>query len=186
MNIWWYLRRKSNTVHHAEHTIPAVKHGNENVMQWKYFSSAKTEKLVRDDRKNDGVKYRSIPEGQLLDCAIVLRMERDYRKTTLHITPDLLWNQILLLCLNYSVTAQNKMQIIICGKTSKLVFTNELPEICLNLCYFAKNNVKTLINEMFDCSQRLIRKIGSSGYPFLWHSKMHFLHFQIAMHFVLI
>uniref|UniRef100_A0A3B1KHJ0 Tc1-like transposase DDE domain-containing protein n=1 Tax=Astyanax mexicanus TaxID=7994 RepID=A0A3B1KHJ0_ASTMX len=39
--------------------IPTVKHGGGGIMLWGCFSSAGTEKLVKDDGKIDGAKYRT-------------------------------------------------------------------------------------------------------------------------------
>ena len=54
--VWW----KPNAEHQPEHTIPSVKHGGGRIMLLGCFSSADTGKLVRDDGKMDGAKYRAI------------------------------------------------------------------------------------------------------------------------------
>uniref|UniRef100_A0A803J7M7 Tc1-like transposase DDE domain-containing protein n=1 Tax=Xenopus tropicalis TaxID=8364 RepID=A0A803J7M7_XENTR len=70
--------RKTNTAHHSEHTIPAVKYGGGSIMLWGCFSSAGTGKLVRVDGKMDGAKYRAILEENLLESAKDLRLGRRF------------------------------------------------------------------------------------------------------------
>ncbi|KAG2458981.1 TC1A transposase, partial [Polypterus senegalus] len=73
-----YVWRKTNTAHHSEHTIPTVKYGGGSIMLWGCFSSAGTGKLVRDDGKMDGAKYRAILEENLLESAKDLRLGRRF------------------------------------------------------------------------------------------------------------
>ena len=57
------------TPHHAENTIPTMKHGGGSIMLWVCFSLAGTGKLVRIEEIMDGAKYREILEGNLFQSS---------------------------------------------------------------------------------------------------------------------
>ena len=65
---------KSNISHHAENTIPTVKHGGGSIIMWGCFSPAVTGKLVRIEGMMDGAKYREILEGNLFHSSRDLRL----------------------------------------------------------------------------------------------------------------
>lgn len=56
-------------VNHLGDPIPMVEYGGGSIMLWGCFSSVGAVKLVRENRRIDGDKYRELLEGNLLEAA---------------------------------------------------------------------------------------------------------------------
>ena len=59
-------------------TIPMLKHGGGRIMLWGCFSVAGTGRLIKDEGKMNGAKYREILDENLLQSAQDLRLEQRF------------------------------------------------------------------------------------------------------------
>uniref|UniRef100_A0A803JLA2 Transposase Tc1-like domain-containing protein n=1 Tax=Xenopus tropicalis TaxID=8364 RepID=A0A803JLA2_XENTR len=70
--------RKKNAAYDPQNTVPAVKHGGENILLWGCFSAKGTGQLIRINGKMDGAMYREILNDNLLPSARKLKMGRGW------------------------------------------------------------------------------------------------------------
>lgn len=77
-NVKRYVWRKSNIVYYFEYIIFIVKYGGGSIMVWVCFFLVGIGKMVKIDGKMDGVKYRIILEGNLMEFVKDLRLGRRF------------------------------------------------------------------------------------------------------------